>query len=87
MPDPRRQKAKRELNWALRAVFDLMEEKKLTFEGFEGVIFLKSNIRIPASTLKYWYYGHSEPKISEFEIMAEALGYEMDIMLKDADTN
>lgn len=83
----KRQKTKRDLHWTLRALFDVMEEKGLTWDQYSNLIQSQSGKRIPPSSIKYWFYGHGEPKVSEYEIMAAALGYEFDIMqVQDEET-
>lgn len=52
------------------------------WEPFSKLIQEKTKKRIPSGSLKFWYYGHSEPRVSQLEAMASALGYELDILIE-----
>lgn len=75
-----RSRVKRNLHWSVRAIFDVMEERKLGFPEFSTLIEERTGVRIPPSTMKYWYYGNSTPKIDELEHMAAALEYELELI-------
>jgi len=71
------------MHWITKELRVIMKEKKLTPRDLEQLIQKKHGIRIPANTIKYWFYGHSNPKVNEAELMAEVLGYEIDLMQKE----
>lgn len=83
---------RQELNshWVTKELFQIATElfhpetptkKPPNFIKLEALIINRTSERIPASTLKYWYYGNSHPKINEVELIAKALGYELDLMM------
>jgi len=79
-------KAKREkkpLHWISQDLFKLAKEKGLNDQGFEDAIKEQTGNRIPSNTLKWWRLGGSHPQITEVEWMADALGYELDLILKE----
>lgn len=75
-------------NWLVKEIFLLAEERGLNSPGwqpFADLILEKTGNRIPSGSLKYWANGHSTPKVSEVEDMAEAIGYELDLMKKETE--
>lgn len=76
-----RKRAKQPLHWAVKTLFDLATEKGIkNDQELEDLIIQKTGHRIPKNTLRYWKNGWSEPKISEVEFIAKALGQELELM-------
>lgn len=74
---------KRGRHWAVVVVMDEAHKRGLAAKGWEpysALIWSKAQIRIPPGTLKYWFAGYSEPKVSELEAMAEVLGMELELL-------
>jgi len=71
------------LHWMVNELFKIVHEKGLTMIKLEEMIVEKFGIekRISHNTLKFWRYGQSVPKVSEVEMIAEVLGYEIDLIL------
>jgi len=72
------------LHWAVADVFDQARQKgwhSPGWEPFSAKILEVGGLHIPSGTLKYWERGYSEPKVTELEAMAEAVGYELELLL------
>lgn len=76
----RRERTKKPLHWAVRDLFAEAETQKLKDNDLEEAILKATGQRIPANTLRYWRNGWSDPKITEVDMIAKALGYELDLM-------
>lgn len=69
-------------HWTVVEIFREAEKQGLSSPGwgpFSTRIRERTGKHIPAGSLKYWFYGHSEPRTSELEAMAAALGMELDL--------
>lgn len=78
-----RQERMKGRHWIVKELFGLAEEAGLNspgWEPFSALIEQTTGQRIPNGTLKYWANGHSIPKVDEVERMAEALGYEIELL-------
>ena len=84
--DSDRQERLASRNWIVVELFDMATTLELHspgWEPFQELVEQTTGTRIPAGTMKYWANGHSTPKVSEVELMAQALGYELDLHLKE----
>lgn len=82
---PANQEKFKSRHWAVVEIFEEAEKQGLASPGwvpFANRIEEKTGKHIPPGSLKYWYYGHSEPRVSQLEAMALALGLEMDVFLE-----
>jgi hypothetical protein len=72
-------------HWAVVEVFREAENQGLASPGWEPLASLvekRTGTHIPSGSMKFWFYGHSEPRVSQLEAMALALGLELDIFLE-----
>lgn len=77
---------KRSRHWAVTLVFGDAIEQGLNKRGwrpFSERIKRKTGLEIAPGTLKYWYAGLSEPKTSELEAMAAAVGLELELIIEE----
>lgn len=77
---------KSQLHWSVRAVFDRAEERGLKTGGWVKLSQLlaeRFGIAIASGTLRYWAEGYSEPKVSELDAMAMAVGFVMELDNED----
>jgi len=73
---------KKPLNWIVKELFDLAQAQGLSLKDLSEKVEQKFGKRIPDGSLKYWRQGYSDPKISEVDLIAQVLGYELDLMPK-----
>lgn len=49
----------------------------------EKLILEQSGVRLSQHTIKYWFYGKSDPTLGAADLIANALGMELDLMQKE----
>lgn len=82
-PNPEEAKEKttrRQPHWTISILFDLATAKGYRLRDLENMILSKHGVRIPADSMKYWRYGHSDPKVGEVEKIADVLGHDLELM-------
>lgn len=70
-------------HWIIVDLFNQAAEQGLqspNWEPLSELVLKVSGQRLPPGSLKYWYNGHSTPKLCEVEALAQALGYELELM-------
>lgn len=77
---PRVKREKKEIHWIVVDLFEMADTKGIDERSLETLILQKTGRRIPHTTLRYWKNKWSEPKISEVDLIAQALDYELDLM-------
>jgi len=81
-PADKPKRTKKPLHWAVKELFDMMKEKKWSWEQLSQEIEKKSGKKISGSTLRFWSYGYSVPKVDELDLIAGAFGLELELMPK-----
>jgi len=74
-----------ERHWTVVEIFSEAEKQGLAspgWEPFSTLVKTKTGKHIPAGSMKFWFYGHSEPRVSQLESMAQTLGLELDIFIE-----
>lgn len=83
---PKREK--KDVHWIVTELFDLaakaFPDERQIDKMLEAKIQEVTGVRIPHNTLRYWRNRWSEPKISEVDLIAQALGHELDLMSKES---
>lgn len=77
----RPKREKKIVHWIVLELFKIADERNLDERQLEALILEKTGQRIPPNTLRYWKGLWSEPKISEVDLIATALDYELDLIL------
>jgi hypothetical protein len=81
---PSDQKKFEDRHWTVVELFKEAEKQGLASPGWEPFstrVRQRTGVHIPPGSLKYWHYGHSEPRVGQIEAMATALGLELDLFL------
>lgn len=78
----RPKREKKSVHWIVNELFKMVDERNLDEKQLEALILEKTGQRIPHNTLRYWKGQWSEPKISEVDLIATALGHELELMMK-----
>lgn len=79
----RARREKKDVHWIVLDLFKMADEKVTDDKALEALILEKTGVRIPHNTLRYWRNQWSEPKISEVDLIARGLGYELELMVKE----
>lgn len=71
------------LNWIATEVFKIMDEREITDANMEKMVIETTGRRISRNSIRWWRKGKSVPRVDDTEAMARALGYEMDLVLRE----
>lgn len=76
-------KEKKPLHWAVRDLFEIAVDRGYNETRLEILIEEQTGKKISRNTLRYWHAGYSSPRVDEVDLIAKALGYEIDLILME----
>jgi len=71
------------LGWIATEIFRIMDERKITEAKMERMVLEETGIKLSRNSIRWWKAGKSFPRVHHVEAMARALGYEVELILRE----